>query len=60
VAPGETYATLPFLRPGADILLRVNGWPKANQVLPAIDSVEPTASIPPTPRPITGGTSTIA
>jgi hypothetical protein len=37
VAPGETYATLPFLRPGADILLRVNGWPKANQVLPAID-----------------------
>ena len=37
VAPGESYATLPFVRPGGDILLRINGWPKVDQVLQAID-----------------------
>jgi hypothetical protein len=40
VAPGEPYATLPFVRPGGDILLRINGWPKVDQVLQAIDVVE--------------------
>ena len=40
VAPGESYATLPFVRPGGDILLRINGWPKVDQVLQAIDVVE--------------------
>lgn len=40
VAPGEAYATLPFVRPGADILLRVDGWPKVALVLGAIDAVE--------------------
>ena len=27
VAPGEPYQTLPFVRPGGDILLKVQGWP---------------------------------
>jgi len=40
VAPGEPYATLPFVRPGGDILLRIDGWPKVNQALQAIDAVE--------------------
>ena len=40
VAPGEPYATLPFVRPGGDILLRINGWPKVDQALQAIDAVE--------------------
>ena len=40
VAPGESYATLPFVRPGGDILLRINGWAKVDQVLQAIDVVE--------------------
>ena len=40
VVAGEPYATLPFVRPGGDILLRINGWPKVNQVLQAIDVVE--------------------
>ena len=40
VAPGEPYATLPFVRPGGEILLRINGWPKVDQVLQAIDAVE--------------------
>ncbi len=40
VAPGELCATLPFVRPGGDILLRINGWPEVNQVLQAIDAVE--------------------
>lgn len=39
---GAPYATLPFVRPGADILLRIDGWPKVQQVLAAIDAVEAT------------------
>ena len=40
VAHGEAYQTLPFVRPGGDILLRINGWPKVERVLKAIDAVE--------------------
>ncbi len=40
VAHGEAYQTLPFVRPGGDILLRVTGWPKVERVLKAIDAVE--------------------
>ena len=40
VASGEPYATLPFVRPGGDILLRIDGWPKVELVLQAIDAVE--------------------
>ncbi|MGE0678908.1 DUF2840 domain-containing protein [Pseudolabrys sp.] len=40
VPAGERYQTLPFVRPGGDILLRMDGWPKVEQVLHAIDAVE--------------------
>ncbi|MBB6192800.1 hypothetical protein FHS51_003054 [Sphingobium wenxiniae] len=40
VAPGEPYTTLPFVRPGGDILLHVESWPKVSQVLAAIDAAE--------------------
>lgn len=40
VAPGEPYATLPFVRPGAEILARLDGWPKVQKALEAIDAVE--------------------
>jgi hypothetical protein len=40
IAPGEAYTTLPFVRPGGDILLHIDGWPKVEQVLQAIDAVE--------------------
>lgn len=40
VAAGEPYTTLPFVRPGGDILLHVEGWTKVSQVLAAIDAVE--------------------
>lgn len=40
VAPGERCATVPYVRPGGDILLRVSGWPKVERVLQAIDAVE--------------------
>lgn len=40
VLPGAAYTTLPFVRPGAEILLRIDGWPKVAQVLAAIDAVE--------------------
>lgn len=40
VAPGEACATLPFVRPGAQILARLNGRPKVQSALAAIDAVE--------------------
>src|SRR3974390_2354177 len=40
VEPGVRYQTLPFVRPGGEILLRVDGWPKVSRVLQAIDQVE--------------------
>ena len=32
IAPGEAYQTLPFVRPGGEILLRISGWPKVERV----------------------------
>ncbi len=40
VEPGARLQTLPFVRPGGEILLRVNGWPKVERVLQAIEAVE--------------------
>lgn len=40
VDAGEPHSTVPFVRPGAEILLRISGWPKVEQVLAAIDQVE--------------------
>lgn len=40
VARGEAYQTLPFVRPGGDILLKAESWPKVERVLQAIDAVE--------------------
>ena len=40
VVPGEAFSTLPFVRPGGDILLRITGWPKVDRVLRAIDAME--------------------
>jgi hypothetical protein len=39
VALGEAYQTLPFVRPGGDILLKVESWPKVERVLQAIDAI---------------------
>lgn len=40
VGHGEAYQTLPGIRPGGDILLRIGGWPKVERVLQAIDMIE--------------------
>lgn len=40
VAPGEPYQTVPFVQPGGEILLHINGWPKVERVLQSIDAVE--------------------
>ena len=40
VAADEAYSTLPFVRPGGEILLKIEGWPKVAQVLRAIDAVD--------------------
>jgi hypothetical protein len=40
VGRGEPCASVPFVSPGAEILLRLSGWPKVSQALAAIDAVE--------------------
>jgi len=40
VADGEPFSTIPFVRPGGEILLRISGWPKVQRVHSAIDAVE--------------------
>lgn len=40
VSPGDRYQTLPFVRPGGEILLRMDGWPKVERVLQVVDAVE--------------------
>ncbi|WP_256754905.1 DUF2840 domain-containing protein, partial [Mesorhizobium sp. Mes31] len=40
VARGDAYQTLPFVRPGGDILLKVESWPKVERVLQAIDAIQ--------------------
>ncbi|NTH43986.1 DUF2840 domain-containing protein [Agrobacterium rhizogenes] len=36
----EPRQSVPFVRPGADALLRVEGWPKVERVLQMIDAIE--------------------
>lgn len=40
VLPGEPYQTVPWVRPGGDILLKIEGWPKVERVLQLIDAIE--------------------
>lgn len=40
VAPGEAYQTLPFVRPGGEILLKIESWPKVEEVLRHIEAIE--------------------
>ncbi|PRD43068.1 glycosidase [Phyllobacterium phragmitis] len=40
VDQGEPFQTLPFVRPGGEILLRIHGWPKVETVLKAVDGIE--------------------
>jgi len=46
VGSHEPFTTLPFVRPGGDILLTIEGWPKVSQVLGHID-VTDTAGVDP-------------
>lgn len=46
VASAESFQTLPFVRPGGEILLRVDGWPKVERVLEIIDAIEAQAIDP--------------
>jgi Protein of unknown function (DUF2840) len=39
-APGKPISTVPGVRPGGEILLRIAGWPKVQRVLKAIDAIE--------------------
>lgn len=37
---GEPFQTLPFVRPGGEILLRADSWPSVERVLQHIDAIE--------------------
>lgn len=40
VRPGEGFTTIPFVAPGAELLARVDRWPRVQKALAAIDAVE--------------------
>jgi hypothetical protein len=40
VARGQSYSTVPWIKPGGESLLRLSGWPKVERVLQLIDAVE--------------------
>lgn len=40
VGRSEAYTTVPFVTPGAAVLLHISGWPKVEHVLQQIDAIE--------------------
>jgi len=40
VTAGQSYSTVPWIKPGGESLLRLTGWPKVERVLQLIDAVE--------------------
>lgn len=40
VRAGEGYTTAPFVRPGGELLLSIQGWPKVQWALELIDAIE--------------------
>ncbi len=40
VAPGQRCSTVPYVKPGGEIILRLSGWPKVERALQLIDAVE--------------------
>ncbi|MBN8933730.1 MAG: DUF2840 domain-containing protein [Rhizobium pusense] len=40
VGRGEPYQTVPFVRPGGEILVRIDGWRQVQRVLALIDAVD--------------------
>ena len=48
---GEAYQTLPFVRPGGEILLRVDAWATVERVFRTIDAIESIGVHPPDVSP---------
>jgi Protein of unknown function (DUF2840) len=40
IAPGQRCATVPYVRPGGELLLRLSGWSKVERVLQIVDAIE--------------------
>jgi len=40
VGRGEPFQTVPFVRPGGELLLHIDGWPKVQRVLALIDTID--------------------
>ena len=47
VATGQRCSTVPYVKPGGEILLRLSGWPKVERVLQLIDAVRSSSGIDP-------------
>ncbi|MGH7841765.1 MAG: DUF2840 domain-containing protein [Candidatus Binataceae bacterium] len=45
-ASGTAISTIPGVKPGGEILLRLAGWPKVERVLKAIDAIEAPGAAP--------------
>jgi hypothetical protein len=43
---GESYTRVPFMRPGAELLLRVSGWSDVQRTIQIIDAVQATNTDP--------------
>ena len=40
IAPGQRCATVPYVRPGGELLLRLSGWPRVERLLQIVDAIE--------------------
>ena len=40
IRSGEPQSTIPYVRPGGEILLRLQGWPKVQRALRVVDAIE--------------------
>ena len=60
VGRGEPFQTVPFVRPGGEILLRIDGWPRCSKRWPPSTPWTRLASILRMLRRTIGGTSTTA
>jgi hypothetical protein len=60
VRRGEPFSTVPYVRPGGEILLRVSGWARVERVLQAIEPSSSSASTRQTPALIIGDRCTTA
>jgi hypothetical protein len=56
IRKSQRCSTVPYVRPGGEILLRLSGWPKVEKALQSIDIVEALGIDPAESHPSIGAT----